>query len=59
MNIQTKNGVPYITSSLLESHGIPHAFTTRRGGVSEGVFDSLNISTRRQDENALTKGRSC
>lgn len=54
MNIQTKNGVPYITSSLLESHGIPHAFTTRRGGVSEGVFDSLNISTRRQDENGNT-----
>ncbi|MBR3994685.1 MAG: laccase domain-containing protein [Clostridia bacterium] len=38
-------------SPLLEKHGIPHAFTTRRGGVSDGDFQSLNVSTRRLDEN--------
>ena len=28
---------------------IPHAFTTRLGGVSEGVFASLNIAMHRGD----------
>ncbi len=30
-------------SPLLHSHNIPHAFTTRVGGVSAGPFDSLNF----------------
>lgn len=30
-------------SSLLATLGVPHAFTTRRGGVSRGIFDSLNF----------------
>ena len=28
---------------------VPHCFTTRRGGVSEGIFDSLNLSLNRGD----------
>ncbi len=28
---------------------VPHAFTTRLGGVSEGIFDSLNIAMHRGD----------
>ena len=32
-----------LTSSLLTSCGIPHAFTTRLGGHSTGIFDSLNF----------------
>lgn len=28
---------------------MPHCFTTRRGGVSEGIFDSLNIGYNRGD----------
>ena len=28
---------------------VPHCFTTRRGGVSTGVFDSLNIALHRGD----------
>ena len=51
MIINNKNGIEFLYSSLLKSHGIPHAFTTRRGGVSTGVFDSLNVSTRRLDQN--------
>ena len=30
-------------SSVLASRGVPHAFTTRRGGCSRGVFASLNF----------------
>lgn len=37
------NGVVAIHSSLLESAGIPHAFSTRVGGVSHGAFASLNL----------------
>jgi YfiH family protein len=32
-----------LTSPLLESIGVPHAFTTRQGGVSTGPFASLNL----------------
>ena len=31
---------------------VPHGFTTRRGGVSEGIFDSLNLSFSRGDDAA-------
>ncbi len=32
-----------ITSPLLASRGIPHCFSTRQGGVSTGMFSSLNL----------------
>lgn len=32
-----------IFSPLLQRAGIPHAFTTRRGGTSTGIFSSLNF----------------
>jgi len=35
----------YITSPLLEKHGVKHAFTRRSGGVSGGVYQSLNFAT--------------
>ena len=54
MEICIKNGIPYITSPLFEKYGIPHAFTTKRGGCSEGVFDSLNVSTRRKNSDGAT-----
>ena len=37
------NGVVCLISPLLESAGIPHAFSTRIGGVSHGAFASLNL----------------
>ena len=37
------NGVVIYCSPLLESLGVPHAFSTRIGGVSEGIFASLNL----------------
>lgn len=41
---QHKNGAEYLTSPLFDSYGIPHMFSTKNGGVSEGVFSSLNMS---------------
>ena len=37
------NGVAYYVSPLLESRGVPHAFSTRIGGLSRAPFDSLNL----------------
>ena len=35
---------PYYQSKLLNEYGIRHAFFTKIGGVSEGVFESLNFA---------------
>ena len=37
----------YMTSSEI---GVPHAFTTRCGGVSGGIFSSLNLGSNRGDD---------
>jgi YfiH family protein len=37
------NGVVYYASPLLERINVPHAFSTRVGGVSPAPFDSLNL----------------
>ncbi len=34
--------LPFLTASTLELHGVRHAFFTREGGVSTGVYASLN-----------------
>jgi YfiH family protein len=44
--------VPFLKSSLLEQAGFRHAFFTRRGGVSEGVYGSLNFSATTGDSGA-------
>ena len=38
-----------ITSSIFDHDGINHGFFTRRGGMSQGVFDSLNCSPYSDD----------
>lgn len=44
MHADTEVAVPILHfASNLTRCGVPHAFTTRRGGVSEGVFASLNF----------------
>lgn len=35
--------LPVLTSPLLDLPGIRHAFFTRKGGVSTGVYESLNL----------------
>ncbi len=37
------NGVPFYVSDLLESGRIVHGFSARPGGVSSGVYASLNL----------------
>src|SRR4051812_35590156 len=37
------NGVVYYASPLLAAAGVPHAFSTRLGGVSAAPFDSMNL----------------
>lgn len=39
-----------LTSPLLSAHSnLSHGFTTRKGGVSTGLFDSLNAALEKQD----------
>ena len=53
MNIKENKGVTYLTYPALEElSGFVHAFSTRLGGVSEGIYSSMNLSfTRGDDEN--------
>jgi YfiH family protein len=44
------NALPVLTSPLLDLPGVRHAFFTRNGGVSEGVYDSLNIGRGSNDD---------
>jgi hypothetical protein len=39
-----------LTSPLLELPGIRHAFFTRKGGVSEGMYESLNVGAGSKDD---------
>lgn len=45
-------GVPFLTFPKLEEAGVTHGFSTRLGGVSEGIFASMNLSYNRGDEKA-------
>lgn len=45
--------LPTIHSALLDKvEGVRHAFFTRKGGVSTGIYDSLNIGRGSRDEAA-------
>lgn len=60
--VQADNGVVFYRSDLLADAGVPHAFSTRIGGVSSGPFASLNLgnpSGERRDpcENVLENHR--
>ena len=48
-------GIDYIVSPVFEALGIPHMFTTRYGGVSEGCFESLNFKIRRRRNTAVMR----
>lgn len=46
-------GVEYLTFPLLEETGlVRHIFSTRLGGVSGGIFSSMNLSYTRGDDKA-------
>ena len=44
---KNENGLVYMTSTVI---AVPHAFTTRYGGVSEGEFAMLNLASSRGDD---------
>ena len=47
-----ENELVYMTSSVI---GARHAFTTRFGGVSEGIYASLNLGSNRGDDPAAVR----
>ena len=48
---QEKDGVSYLTFPAFSESGIVnHLFSTRVGGVSEGIFSSMNLSFTRGDK---------
>ena len=47
-----ENELVYMTSSVIAAR---HAFTTRFGGVSEGIFSSLNLGSNRGDDPAAVR----
>ena len=51
MTLFNADAVPYLSyNSLREINFINHAFTTRLGGVSEGIFSSMNMAFNRGDD---------
>ncbi len=52
LNTVKKGSLEYLTALNLD---IPHAFTTRCGGVSEGIFSSLNLAMHRGDSDENVK----
>ncbi len=51
MRQNRKGEVEYLTFPLLEQTGlVRHLFSTRLGGVSEGIYESMNLSYSRGDK---------
>ena len=49
--LKEKNHVPYIQFENLSATGIvKHGFSTRKGGVSTGLFSSMNLNFKRGDD---------
>lgn len=49
--LKEKNHVPYIQFKNLSATGIAkHGFSTRKGGVSTGIFSSMNLNFKRGDD---------
>lgn len=50
MTLNNTDSVPYLTyNSLSEIKFINHAFSTRLGGVSDGIFSTMNMAFNRGD----------
>ena len=53
MQIKEKDGVTWLSYPAFEQfQDIVHAFSTRLGGVSQGIYSSMNLSFTRGDEDA-------
>lgn len=49
-NVTKKDDLVYVTFPTLEIPGVKHCFTTKLGGVSEGIFATMNLSFSRGDD---------
>lgn len=47
---RTLNGIVLQQSPALLGAGVPHGFTTKAGGVSDGIWKSLNLGVNRGDD---------
>jgi len=53
MRIKENKGVTWLSYQAFEQFpDIVHAFSTRLGGVSQGIYSSMNLSFTRGDEDA-------
>ena len=52
---KTISGITVYTSPLLSHYGIIHGFPTRQGGVSQGMYASLNFTTNTGDSPETVK----
>lgn len=48
--LRKEGSLPLLYYPLLDQKGVVSAFTTRAGGVSKGMFESLNLSFTRGDD---------
>lgn len=56
LRIVENEGVPFLEFSLLkEMNCVHHGFSTRLGGVSTGIFNSMNLSFVRGDDEQLVQ----
>lgn len=55
----TRNGVVYFSFRLFDDAGVKNGFSTRLGGVSDGIYKSMNLSFHRGDsyENVMNNHR--
>ena len=48
---RTRNGVTFLSADGFEAAGgVAHGFSTRLGGVSTGIYESMDLGTTRGDE---------
>ena len=51
MNVRNDKGVTFLTYPVFEEMDwMVHGFSTRLGGVSQGIYSSMNLSFTRGDE---------
>ena len=56
MNVNQNNKVTWLTYPAFEKFpGIVHGFSTRLGGVSQGIYESMNLSFTRGDDEAAVR----
>jgi YfiH family protein len=55
LGILVKNGIKYFVFENLSRAGVRHAFSTRVGGVSSGVYASLNLGLKSGDDMAALR----